>query len=162
MLFLPFAQSTPLRSLICCCALLMLQNLCLPFGPFSIKPLQHMRSHQDCPIPIPGACSFLILENALRFGGGSAKKNGAASKQGHQFFFWGRPPPLGNSVRSMSATLATLRRLCPFGKTDTSTTSCCVFHWFPSLFSQRGLFVKSFGPTCVQGVGNQGKTRRPG
>ena len=27
-------------------------------------------------------------------------------------FFWPTPPPLGNSVRSMSATLATLRCLC--------------------------------------------------
>ena len=27
-------------------------------------------------------------------------------------FFWSTPPPLGNSVRSMSATLATLRCLC--------------------------------------------------
>ena len=33
------------------------------------------------------------------------------------------------------------------------------FHWFPSLFSQRVLFVKSFGPMCVQGVGNQGKNK---
>ena len=46
--------------------------------------------------------------------GGSAKKSkiGAASNQGRQFFWGGRPPALGNSVRSMSATLATLRCLC--------------------------------------------------
>ena len=76
----------------------MLQNLCLPFGSFSINPLQHMRSHQDCPIPFRCAFSFLILEYALRFGGGLTKKNGAASNQGHHFFLGGGvdPPPLGN------------------------------------------------------------------
>ena len=77
----------------------MLQNLCLPFGPFSINPLQRMRSHQECPIPFPCAFSFLILQYALRWGGGRQKnknkKIGAASNQGHQFSFFVDPPPSG-------------------------------------------------------------------
>ena len=76
----------------------MLHNLCLLLGPFIKNPLQHMRSHQDCPIPFPCAFSFLILQYALRFPGGSAKKNGAASNQSHQFYFFGRPPPLWETL----------------------------------------------------------------
>ena len=93
----------------------MLQNLCLPFGPFSINPLQHMRSHQDCPIPFPCAFSFLILQYALRFGGGGRPKKQMVLPQlkATNFFCLVDPrPPQGNSVRSMSATLATLRCLC--------------------------------------------------
>ena len=77
----------------------------------------HVRDAGDIVISIPFPCafSFLILQYALRFpgGGGRPKKRkiGAASNQGRQFFLVD-PPPLGNSVRSMSATLATLRCLC--------------------------------------------------
>ena len=65
----------------------------------------------------------------LLVSGGGSKKNWRCLKSRPPIFF-GRPlPPLGNSVRSMSATLATLRCLCDVCYCDVArdvTVSSCI------------------------------------
>ena len=67
-----------------------------------------------CPFPFPCAFSFLILQYALRFPGREVGKKELVLPQikiPNFLFFWSIPPLLGNSVRSISATLAILRCL---------------------------------------------------